>query len=257
VYDPGVYSYTAPSWILDPVTHTGVEWGSNAAYRSGVVFDQCILPDLPKISLKNYKAIVFSNTYALDNKMRKFIKDNVMQEDRHIIWNYMPGVINESEFNYSFVEELTGFKLKPIQLKTTPVIQSNGKMPEKTETSVWTPVEVLIPDDFEIQVIAEFRENKKPAIASRKLNHCTSWLCSLPLSNEKFMSYIFKNAGCHMYSNDNDVIHSGNGLLVLHTKTGGEKKILLKNGKQHLIKAKSNSTIFMDSNKEKEIVLSD
>lgn len=254
VYDPGVYSYTAPTWILDPVTHTGVEWGSNAAYKSGIVFDQCILTDLPDINLKPYKAIVFVNTFVIDDSMRKFIMEHVLTDNRHVIWNYMPGVINKYEFNPTFTQQLTGFNLELVQLKNTPRIVSGKQLENAADLSVWTPVPVLIPQNENLNIIGNFTENNLPGLVSKQMSNYTSWFCSLPLSSEKFMNYIFTNAGCHIYSNNFDVIHSGNGLLVLHTKAGGEKKITLLNGKHLTLNVKPNSTIYIQSTTGQELI---
>ncbi len=81
VYDPGVYTYTSTD-ANDPVTRKAVELGSNEAYKSGVVFDECILSDLPKLNLDRYKTIVFSNTWVMDSAMRSYIRSNVLKGDQ-------------------------------------------------------------------------------------------------------------------------------------------------------------------------------
>lgn len=246
VYDPGVYTFTALDSLVDPVTRKAVEWGSNEAYKSGVVFDECLLGDLPKLNLKQYKTIVFSNTYVIDPKMRSYIKDHVAKGNRHIVWNYMTGVIDGKKYDEKFVEELTGFSLKHIDLKSKPVIVSSGEMNEKAAASVSVPVPVLIPTNQPLNVAAKFQENNYPAISWIKYSHYTSWFCGIGLNDKNFMHYIFKQAGCHIYSDSYDVIHAGNNVLVFHTKNGGKKAIELKNGKKIEFSAKPNTTFYFD-----------
>ncbi len=52
----------------------------------------------------------------------------------------MPGVIDGKKYDEKFVEELTGFKLKPIDLKTAPQIASCGDMKEPAEMSLSKPL---------------------------------------------------------------------------------------------------------------------
>jgi len=245
VYDPGVYTYTALDSI-DPVTRKAVEWSSNEAYKSGVVFDECILGDLPKINIEKYKTVVFSNTYVIDSTMRSYIKSHVLTGNRHVVWNYMTGVMDGKKYDEKFVEDLSGFKLKHIDLKLKPVITSSGEMTESGAESLTAPVAVLVPGDQTLNVIAKFKENVFPAISSIKGNNFTSWFCSIPLSDKRFMQYIFKQAGCHIYSDSYDVIHAGNNILVFHTKNGGKKIITLKNMNKVEFSVKPNTTLYFD-----------
>lgn len=254
VYDPGVYTYTTPD-ANDPVTRKAVERGSNEAYKSGVVFDECILSDLPKLNLDRYKTIVFSNTYVIDPAMRSFIKTNLLKGNRHVVWNYMTGVIDGKKYDEKFTEELTGFNLKHIDLKTTPQITSSGEMKESAEMSLAKSVPVLVPTDGSADVIARFREANYPAISSIKDGNFTSWFCSIPLYDKQFMQYIFKKAGCHIYSDSFDVIHAGNNMLAFHTKDGGKKTIVLKNGKRIEFMAKPKTTIYFDTDSGKRLTM--
>jgi hypothetical protein len=81
------------------------------AYKAGAVFDQVFITDLQKVDLKKYKAVVFSNTFALSDAEKKFIKEKVAKDGRHIVWNYMPGYTNGSINNLQFVRDVTGMEV--------------------------------------------------------------------------------------------------------------------------------------------------
>jgi hypothetical protein len=51
----------------------------------------------------------------------------------------------------------------------------------------------------------------------------------------------------HIYGDGKDVFHEGGGLLMMHTKTGGSKKIRLQNGNEIDLNLKPETTIYLDS----------
>jgi hypothetical protein len=61
------------------------------------------------------------------------------------------------------------------------------------------------------------------------------------------MKGILQLSQAHKYSNDGDIVYSGNGLLSFHTKNGGPKKVSLKNGKIIDLVLDKNSTVILDN----------
>jgi len=108
--------------------------------------------------------------------------------------------------------------------------------------------------DSKATVIARYRKDGHAAIAWKSLDNWNSVFCSLPLQNPVIMRMLFKKAGCHVYNESGDVIHVGGGLLVVHTKTGGERNIALRNGKKIHISLRPNSTVIFD-NETGEVLL--
>jgi len=254
VYDVDVYYYLAHNWTIDIISHTAVEWASADAYHCGAIFDECLLFDLPKMDLKKYKAIVFANTFKLTDEQRDFIKKNVMKEDRTIVWNYMPGYCNGIELNEKFVKELAGMNIQRIQLSQKPPTIVNDH--DTTEFyTVWNqhpPVYVI--NDKEASPIAHFKEKNLTAIATKKENGWTSVFCSLPLQKAGLMRQIFRDAGCHIFSDSGDVIYSGGGIFCVHTKNGGKRAFNLLNGRKIEIELAPKSTVLFD-NETGEVLL--
>jgi len=44
------------------------------------------------------------------------------------------------------------------------------------------------------------------------------------------LKYIYRTAEVNIYNEDKDIFYSGNGILTMHTNSGGHKSIVLKNG---------------------------
>jgi len=68
----------------------------------------------------------------------------------------------------------------------------------------------------------------------------------LPIHETAFFREIFRKAGCHIFNESDDFTYCNSGLLMLHTKDGGERNILLKNGKFVKLSIPPLSTWVMD-----------
>jgi hypothetical protein len=248
VYDTDVYYYLAHDWLIDIISHTGVEWASNDAYHSGTIFDECHLSDLKKMDWKKYKAVVFVNTFKLSAEQKIYIKNTVAKDKRTIVWNYMPGYTDGNTLNDQFVKDLVGMTIEKIKLNAKPpMVVMNGN--ESVNYTVWNsnpPVFAI--KDSKVVPLAHFKENNLTAIAKKDMGEWTSVFCSLPLQKSEMMRKIFKEAGCHIFSNDGDVIFSGGGIFAVHTKVGGKRHFTLLNGKTIDTVLQSKSTCLFDNN---------
>jgi hypothetical protein len=265
VYDTEVFYYLAHNWLIDVISHTGVEWATADLFKSGVSFDMCYLFDLDKMDLDKYKAILFVNTFILTDEQRQFIKNKVAANGRTLIWNYMPGYCNGEELHGDFVKGLVAMDIKRVQLERKPPLiemirdktQNFGVIGdykpyfdfEKTlpSYSIWNnePPVYVVTDPDAIK-IARYRDDNHTAIAWKNNDDWNSVFCSLPLQKSGIMREIFRKAGCHVYTDSGDVLHLGGGILVVHTKEGGERTISLRNGKKIDVTLPAKSTMIMD-----------
>lgn len=74
--------------------------------KSGTLADVYRLKDLNKISLEQYKLVVFANTYLLTKKELEGLD---FSADAVFMFNYAAGIWNENDFSLKNVENLTGF----------------------------------------------------------------------------------------------------------------------------------------------------
>ena len=75
----------------------------------------------------------------------------------------------------------------------------------------------------------------------------TSWFCSLPPNDDNLLGHIFKEAGAHVYLPPGDVIHAGGGIVCLHTAQGGERELVLRNGRRLRLQLQPRSTSLYDA----------
>jgi hypothetical protein len=222
---------------------------SAEAFRAGVLFDQIYMSDLEKADLKKYKAVVFSNVFHLTDAERKFIKQKVARDKRHLVWNYMPGYTNGKENKLLFITDVTGITISRTATKGTIFMVSQHpsyplQQPEVSR-SVIDPL-VTIADSKAVPLGINKGTNQV-LVAKKEFAGYTTWLNTYMFRQPPVFREIFRQAGAHIYGADNDVFHGDGNLLMVHTKTGGERKISLHNDKVVTITLKPESTVFLDA----------
>ncbi|MDX2195182.1 MAG: hypothetical protein NW207_02095 [Cytophagales bacterium] len=248
VYDENVYFYTANSWKKDHITHTGVEWGTEDAYKAGAVFDQCYLSNLDKMNISQYKTIVFVNTFLLTPNQVQFIKNQIIGKTPAVVWNYMPGICNGTNLDIKNTEALTGLKFKYVSLTQKPEVRTSHPDFKEVMYNIWRPGDVLIPISEDVEVIAKFSENNYPAVVCKNYKNTQNkvWFCALPLQKTEIIQGIFKNAGVHLFTQTGNVVYAGNNILLYHTAKGGNDEVKLPTGKIIKFNFESISTTIFD-----------
>jgi len=243
VWDQESFYYTKNSWT--PLCYNLLDQAFEEALRSGTSSDQIYLFDLDKVNLDQYKAILFMNVFKMTEAERTFIREKVARNGRTLIWNYLPGYTDGKQNNFGFVEELTGFKTVPVisNEKPTVVIQKS-----KAEYSFEGAVHPMVTiSDQKSEVLARLKNGGQTVAARKSFKDYTSIYSSLPIHETDFFRELFRKAGCHIYSESNDFTYANSGLLMIHTKDGGERKINLKNGKSLNLSITPYSTWLLDA----------
>jgi len=103
-------------------------------------------------------------------------------------------------------------------------------------------------NEAHVEVLGNYANTKSCAIARKQEDDCSVIYAALPLRNPDFMRGVFKQAGAHIYSESNDVIVAGGGVICIAASkgTGGERTILLKNGKKIPLKLASGASKIID-----------
>jgi len=244
VWDQESFYYTKNNWT--PICYNLIDQTFEEALRSGTSSDQIYLFDLDKVNLDRYKAILFMNVYKMDEKQRSFIHEKVAKNGRTIIWNYLPGYTDGYQNNFKFVEELTGFKICPFISNEKPeVIITNKQINYSFEAPV-QPMVLIVDED--VEVLGKLKDTEHIIIARKKLKDYTSVFSTLPFHDTCFFRDIFRKAGCHIYNESNDFTYSNSGLLMIHTKEGGTRNIMLESGKMVRVNIPPYSTWLLDGN---------
>jgi hypothetical protein len=243
VWDQETFYYTKNRWT--PIGYNLPDQAFEEALRSGTSSDQIYLFDLDKVNLDQYKVILFMNVFKMDKQQRTFIREKVAKNGRTLVWNYLPGYTDGRQNSFSFVEELTGFKIQPYTSTEKPQVVIRKSSVEYGFEGPLQPMVTIT--DPNIEVLAILKNSSQTIVGRKNLNGFSSVFSTLPLHETDFFREIFRKAGCHIYNEANDFTYSNSGLLMIHTKNGGDRTINLKNGKTMQFNIPSYSTWLVDS----------
>jgi len=248
VHDTKSFYYTGSSSTSSYMGHWADNWVPPAIFKSGVVQDVIHIDDLDKVNLQQYKAIVFINTWVLNDAQKKFIQSKVAAGNRHLIFLYAPGYCNEKELNRSFVESVTGIQINQIsqQKLTTIVINDSIVSNYNFNISNHAVNPLFVVSDKNAHALGNLKDTTAVAFARKNFSNHTSWFMSLPSGSAELWRYIFREAGANIYDANGDIFYSGRGILSIHTLQGGDRKIKLSNGKIITLALSPNSTTLLD-----------
>ncbi len=244
VFDTSVFKYTGINSKKDPITDAAcINLSFPLALRSGAATDTIYLTDIENADLERYKCIVFFNTFLIGNPQREFIKKTVCSAGRHILWFYAPGYIDGRTASVENISDLLGTEFEETVINGVPSARFG-----KETVSLQTLYEKLYksPENYPKTKIfhpADERYNKVVSISDE--TH-TTWFSPVPFSNADQFRKVFEKAGAHIYSDGNDSVTCGAGILSVHTENGGNRKIRLKNRIEINIDMNPAETILID-----------
>ena len=233
VFDTDCFYYLGADAKSDPLTDLcAVNQVSASAFHSGAALNTVHLGDLKLVDWKKYRTVVFANAFLLTAEQKKFIRENVARDGRHLVWMYAPGYTDGQKLSMEYVTEVIGMKLRRLSRSIPPQVNVEHANAPRLQYGMQTPVEpYFIIADESVQGIGNLENTGLVALAAKKFDASTSWFSSIPISHPELWRYIFQQSGAHIYSGNDDVIHCGGGILAVHTKAGGKRRISLPNGK--------------------------
>jgi len=86
--------------------------------KMGVPHDTVLVDDLRLLDMKQYRLVIFLNTYNLNDQQRDLIRRRVLNSGRTCVWCYAPGLFNRHKAEPSAMEELTGIRIVEAQEET-------------------------------------------------------------------------------------------------------------------------------------------
>jgi len=243
VWDMESFYFVKNGWT--PVCYNQLDVALEEVLRTGIIGDHIYMFDLDKVDLNKYKAVVFMNTYAIPDKWKAFIQKNVATGNRTLIWNYMPGITDGKTLNTSFVAQLTGMKVQLYKSTEKPKVMLTQPVDSFEMEGAVDPM--LVITDPQAQEFGLLKNSQKDIAAKKMFKNYTSIYSTLPLHGIAVYRKLLQDAGCHVYNNSGEFLYANSGLILLHTKDGGERTIHLKNGKDIQIELPPKSTWLLDA----------
>lgn len=213
VFDTEVFYYTGSIQGTDPFTDpVAVNGTITSAWAAGAALETIHLRDLDKADLARFKVVVFANTWVMSAAQRRQIRERVMQAGRTVVFQGLPGYCDGRRLSAEFCREVTGLDLRPAKgLAFSPAFTVGGGEPGVTRHgSVWFAT-------------------GQPAVSTAQWRE------------------IFRQAGAHLYTVEGDIVHAGGGLVLVHSKAGGPRRITLRSGRVATVELEPNSSTILES----------
>ena len=213
--------------IHQNMTHYGVMYPFFYALgKSGVCYDAVYLHDLPKVEVERYRAVVFMSTVRLDNSMRKWIRENLEKNGRHLIWLHASGFMDDDRVSVDLMTDAIGINCVP-HAPADRMIMDTIKPTTIVSNEPFDPAFAVC--DTAATVLARYADGEVAAAQKNGDDH-TSITFQLPPTDADVLRELFRNAGAHIYSEAGDALLVGGNMVIATVPHGGDVAITLKNG---------------------------
>jgi hypothetical protein len=208
VFDTETFYYTGSVQGTDPLTDVqAVNRTVGQAWRSGAALETVHLGDLGKVDLERFRVVVFANTWVMTAGQRRFVREKVMGGGRSVVFQGVPGYCDGRRLSAEFSREVTGLDLR----------QTMGPL---------------------------FTVGERGPGVSR---HGQVWFATTPPATAGEWREIVRAGGAHIYVDGDDVVHAGGGVVLVHTKEGGARRIAFRGGRVMEVRLPAKSSWVWDA----------
>jgi hypothetical protein len=203
--------------------------------RIGAPHDRIMIDDLPRA--RDYALYIVQDCLYLTDAQRRMLKDTVCRGGKTVLWLYAPGIVGESGISVAAVSDLVGMKLDVHDVRVKLHLKlSNGTHPYSqgvagTEYPTYDDFGPLFfVDDPAATALGMGWYNYgtiRPGFAVKKMPDWTSVYCSVPVLPPAVIRNIAREAGVHIYCDNNDFVAANNGLLCVCAASDGPRTIRL------------------------------
>lgn len=255
VYDQESMHYTG-SWTLTDIGHRMRTW---EIHRLGAPVAYHYLEDLASAELPPYKLYVFMNAFVLGALQRERIRRALARQPCTSLWLYAPGLIQPdgaARFSEQNVGDITGIRTG---LQPGPALPYCRVTPEGERVLVdvrpdrdygwfadresagtcesWLQPQglaqftllspYLFGDDPAAQVLMRFVADHRPALVMAEAATQRTLVAYFKAAGADLLRAVARLAGCHIYSDSDDILYASPHFVTLHASSSGEKSIRL------------------------------
>jgi hypothetical protein len=213
--------------------------------RMGTTYDVYLHNDLSNPNMPDYKLYIFLDTLYLTEEERKAVKQRIQRDGKVAVWLYAPGVLSEKGFSVESVRDLTGIRVKHCVADfsgqassrvyltdfTHPITAHMEAMPEFGTESRLGPI--FYCDDPQARTLGRLLPargggaGEVPGFVVKEFADWTSVYIAVPNVPAPILRNIARQAGCHIYNDDGDLVYANSHFLAIHTNIGGPKRLRL------------------------------
>jgi hypothetical protein len=262
VVDEDSFKYFADGEILfTALLSVQKQWG---LVFLGAPFDTIRLRDFKEKNLRDYKCYIMLNTFCVTLEERAAVQARFKRNHATAVWVYAPGYIG-SNLSVENIRALTGIRLAEsdsagdLRVKITsqdhPYTQSlpaglaYGTDVNLESIKPWFDHRLYLKDPFdstlrrdlpgfsicprfwgndpEAKVLGQLAGLDRPGLLVKEQDAWTSVYSSAPILPAALLRNIARAAGCHIYSDADDVVYANRNFLTIYSPSGGARTLRL------------------------------
>lgn len=192
-------------------------------YRIGAPVGIYLLDDLTAGKVPPARMYLILNAFSLDRSQIDSIRKHACRRGCTVVWMYAPGLIRDGSIEFSNVQDVCKILLRKTRGGTGDVvIEATGESFSAGHGEL-SPMFAVA--DEKARVIARYAGTGEAAVASRDAGGYTSVYCGVLQLPASLLRSLAREAGVHIYSDSNDIVAAGNGLISIHATDGGHKTL--------------------------------
>jgi len=215
-----------------------VEHQSPALNLTGAPWDMRLSSDLLRDDLPRYKLYLFPALFSPGAEVREKIRQ-LRSEGACTLFMHAPGYVTEDSFSEKAMEELTGIRLRRVELKNNTIVgegafshirydftntPAQGDVTVRLRNMEFVPgpvSPVFCAENLDI-VLGRFAENGLPAcgIKFRKDGGFDAFSANAPVPLEILLE-IYRHAGVFRYTDSKAAIYTNRGFECAYSYEGG------------------------------------
>jgi hypothetical protein len=190
-------------------------------YRIGAPVGIYLLQDLVAGRAPPARLYLFLDTFRLDAAQVRAIRRQVCREGRTAIWMYAPGIVRGGRLSPEHVRDVTGMHLAETTSGSGDLIlEARGRRFAAGHARLSPTFAVT---DGRAQVLARYADCGEVGIASMAQGDWTSVYCGTLQMPSGLLRDLARQAGVHVYNEQDDIVTAGNGFVGLHACSEGRK----------------------------------
>ena len=224
----------------DPVTLYGIDALSESLHHSGLIHEEALLAELPTLDLSPYRLIIFATALVIPEPLRKAIAARLEESSALTLFCGYCGCSDGQSLDLRLASEFTGFALQKIDSGSCLEVEAFGFRGTLQLQHGYPRIALK----ESAHPIANW-DTGSPAAAWDPGRRAAYF--AVPPADPDLLRALGREAGCHVWNDDNDATLVGRGLLVVHTHTGGSRSLQLPGGKTLSVQLAPDSTSVFDA----------
>jgi hypothetical protein len=209
---------------ISPVLTDGLVEGLQ---RSGLIHEEALLSELPRLDLARYRLVILATTPVLDAAQQRFVAASVAAAGRHVVLLGCCGWSDGADVGPQIAGEWTGVATSAREFDPPVLRLEIDGAAEDLRLRSRFAVPVFAPPAAE--VVGRWGDGAVGAMR-RDTTTATWWAFGLPPNRPGVLRALGRRAGCHVVNDADDTTLLGDGLLVVHSLAGGRRTLRLPGG---------------------------